>query len=934
MTAIQPYVRVRDLTSDLLVQVPLDGGGTVTAETSTILSWFFEPTVDAAAKCHLEVLAADPVGIAMIDAAGGANGIGPLMAYQLEFGLAGPTGPILWRKQVETPEHGIKPEGPTIIEEGDDAFIIYSVTGIDRILFSFGPQPASGHAGVAPSIALYALPGTIPQPPGTLAASGYFSFQKGIYRTIPGNSSWTNAVNRVAFQPVVDPVIDNLGLAGMDMNSDYIDKASQTFVNRVCGYFIPGDYAPYTSRGHFLSDSGDLPYSLYTTQYLADPGSYGTPNLQGTAATDRTITFGFVGKFPYLTFDFENIEADSHNANVPIISDITLKPTMDSLYRQASFVGGTSDTNLPIGANVIKGVTTNWQHAASATDWWNSLICYAISGTAIGNSGGAGGVYFDPHDGFLHLVGAAVVGVNDLAYDFTTNTLYAATDYGVFSHSADHATIDDNQPWAQVGSLRMQCKKIICLTGGVLLVLVKGSGSTFDGIYTFGAGSGSGTSTNLGYGGWNRAVQSSDILDFACTSISDIYYVTNNQSAYVSHNGVKFITPDGSAITALNTINGGTAVSLVAVLTAAGSAGLYGILPGANAMASIVSGGFVDYTGTPVLVSQVVAVPGGMTSINNVPSVCLLAATSAGVFWCNSATGGLWGPVSEQSGVADASLLWVCTGVTCTVLGRPMVRMSFGDTGTLFVSNSGGVYALDLLQASLDGGPAWMALARICNAALGGGNSFVDNTVGYLGVLAGFTPDGGVSIAGLPIPATNALALPINWTIERRLTELNDFTYRMVNYGFTGPNAGIMFGSLTEIQSNALVGSITASQQLYLIMFRFLGQSQYPTTTIEVKSAFSDTDSLLLTCRPLMMVNLNYVGTVINAAKNMTTHYAEFVNQGFYVQTYRMTGDTNPNVLVEATISNVLNQQKPDPTQMQRDLSYSIKNIQRFGVPH
>jgi hypothetical protein len=932
-TPLAPSLRIRDLSTD-----------TVVCQTSILLDWEIKWSLSRVTTYKVELQLGDVAALAIVDANGGPSGTGPALPYLGELILGGNV--VDCRFLLTTPQITISATGSLILA-GTDIFDLYSRTGVDRVTFH----------SVSVSDMLTAAPGTIPVvgSSGLILTGGTLPFQKGLFQTVPGRSSWAGQ-GELRMTPIIDPALKT-GLNGgpilldMDFNADMIDAGLDAIMAAVAGFYLPGDPAPMGTRGSWVADSSDA--SL---------------NLTGQT---RGIACGFWGAVSHLTFTntITTVPVDETTL-APALDPIEWDPNTDEMASQAEFIGGKSDHGLPAGGSISALTTILYHHPRTSTNWYDSLL---VAGVTTGGNGG-GGVFFTAQDGAWRPLSQSM-DVTDLAYDAVGHLLYAASLDGVFVGSDNPSTAAG--PWQQVGGLRLPVTKIVVpmpaltigpgggptsadtglylylqlpdgtlvpqdpsavanqfdlnlvyIPGGaysqVIVALVSGSGGGADGIYVNTTAS---ASAALGHAGWTQVVASSSIIDMGA-SLTTLYYADSNNPAYLqscSLAGVPFpahLTPSvyggNPAITGIDSQQDS---GYTYIRTAAGALGLFVVLPGGTGMGNAnPDGTLLDPNGDPVLVNRLCE-NRPRSTMNNGAVAPLFAMTDSGPFWSPSPLGGQWHSCTDQSAIGSATVSLFTMGAEQTVLSRQLTRLYAGGGNAIYQSNTGGIWWRNLLNDLLDLGPFWVELARQC-----GDIPYPDNLRSNLGTLGGFVPDSfGTTV---PVPNGNPRQLPPGYLWSRRLDEHSDFTYRLVNLGSSDPHNGIEFAELSELQTNALMGAITASERLALTHVRWLSNASTPQTRMALHSAFWTQEAKLRTTRPTHRITAQIVEKFTGADGTLRTLLN--LNTPLWVLEHTIRRGQNGDAESESLVSSVQHATPPTPDEYAKSLTTTLKNLKRY----
>ena len=873
-TPLAPFLRITDLRTD-----------TVVATTTALIDWQLHWALSEIGTYQIELPLGDPCTLAVMQANGGVDTYQGAAPYLCEFSLDGGTT-VDMRFMATTPEMTVSNSGSLILS-GNDLFDLYTHTGIDRVTFH----------GVNLSDMLNGLQGQIPTDGTNLINQGLFlPFQQGLFQTFPGRVSWAGQ-SRMVFTPICDSHIASLAL-DMDLNADKIADALDTVMKAAGGYYDSTDIAAIGTRQYWVADSSDAAL-----------------NVTGVTCG---IACGFFNNRGQV-LEFTNVVTDTvdETSIAPVIDPFVLDPNTDQMSAQASFIGGKSDHGLPDGGTITALQVINFNHAPTAVNWDASLL---IVGISTGGNGG-GGVFYYTQDGAYHPMSQAM-DVNDLVYIEHLGILYAATASGVYKHSADPL---DPQAWQLVGGLTLNCTKLIApesqTTERIIFTLVSGSGSGADGIYlTPEIGTGS---LQLGHDEWSQIVSSSNIIDFGGDQFLQYWADSNNAGI------VQGAVPGGSVI-GVPTHNGSNVIGfdyqpglgVTFIRTAAGAEGLYYIFPRSYAMRDAnADRSLVDDTGAPVLINKIVENRAGGTI--NGKQVALFACTDNGVYWTADPTGGNWNPCTGQSAIDDTTVNLLAVGNLQLALDRQMTRIYAAGKSSLFQSNTGGIWWRNNLNQLLDLGPFWTALAQQC-----GGTPYPDSDLVYIGDTTGAADE--ELAPTLAIPADNPRYLPPGWVWQRRLDEHNDFAYRLINFLSTDPHWGIEYAELNELQTNELMGAITAAERLALVHVRWLSDASISQTRATVQSGFWTTEAALRMLRPTDLAPLHVTETFVGMDNVSRQPVTISTNMSVLEHTIQRRQDTYDSADTTTVLSNVLHKQPLKESEIAQSLTTTLKNHARY----
>jgi hypothetical protein len=569
------------------------------------------------------------------------------------------------------------------------------------------------------------------------------------------------------------------------------------------------------------------------------------------------------------------------------------------MFTQASFQGGISSHGISTGTStsgtaateLYDGVVINMDRGGTQADTnWDT--CLPILATS------AGVYYHVPGSGYLTPLSQTMV-VRRVAWDPGARIIYAATDHGVlFLDLTKQVITKTPSTWSLLGGAGSLTAPVddIWLDGSILLArcggLTKKNGVGIDGIYRYPALTGDTSGAKQGFAGYSRIAHSGAPLAAGGTS-TNLYYVDKNKpdTVYLIQPGTTTAPKACTGILAGQTVVGiDTVGGSIYVRTTGGNAGLYTctigqtVLLNANADGTLKSN---DGAQVQIYRIQQYGPVGGTGASFQGEQVVAFAATDAGLFRTDQVGGGAWSSPNTASGLGDFAISFIMAGTVQTVLGRALTRIFAGAKRSFLISANSGDNWKDLLADKLDLGPFWYALAgQSITGSLGGpGGPWPDSTLGALGSTSGLATNatsvgsilgataqqassGNLSPAGatdtggtgtvLPVPTHNPRQLPSGWIWARRLDEQSQFTFRLVNLNSQAPYAGMQWSELSELQANADVGVITASEQIALVVWRWLYGASIPRIQLTLNSSITQTNAAARDLYPGDKVGVRY----------------------------------------------------------------------------
>lgn len=535
--------------------------------------------------------------------------------------------------------------------------------------------------------------------------------------------------------------------------------------------------------------------------------------------------------------------------------------------------------------------------------------------------------------------------------------------------------------FTKLGSLTRKVIKVmtsIDLDGTLrVFALVNGNGPGGDGLFTWpqfaddsnvDVGHGSDPDIDLaGVDGWSRFIAVDGIQDFTVyQGINMVYFIdprtnVNNQGAFVSW--IKGYNPAGGATQPgmtygrfhdfgraelLSFCHDGYSPNIF-LTTQGGSLYLYRIQAGTQTVTNANADKTMqDVDGLPVQVNRIIhygSMRHPVIQVNDY-KVALLACTDHGLFFSPNVNGGQWQQCNGQSGLNSVSLTWAAGGWGNIVVDRKIYRMITTDGKDFYQTNNGAMWWTVLTQGNLTLAPFWYGLYRRTinnspqNAFDGTDTSPIAYPTNAVTCLA-CSGDSGINFNPgdlIQIAQGDSYDLPGSWQWARRLDEHNDWTYRLINTGSNAPFFGTMFGSVSELQANLAVPSVTASEQLAQVTFRWLSEAAQLFVTIQVESQFTSTEAALRSLRPTQVVWLNYVGNITRMVQGshelipIGMAYVEYVNTPFFVLKHEMKYNGANGVFTVTQLATSLQTKTQSPDDLAADMQYALKNIKKFGL--
>lgn len=840
------------------------------ATSSMITAWAIGKKKSSPGTLKLGVAYGNAFANAVIQGFGGPTYTGPIKKYRVELSRNGfATPPCTWCWLESCSLHlGGADRG--ILIDSEDGFSGFSRTAIDHMTFDGAPlySVLSGD----PTQPGFQIPVTTdPTNPsgGTTIKGKYypaaFSGLRGLDKSISLAPSDRNPANLLRFgwsfnaanNPTTPAGFQNTAI-NADIWDDLVANALLAVLRAAAGKYDPTDRAPIGARAAYHVDIANL------AAYCGYVGGAPVMSLVDTLAAG--------------TYELTSSQALFDP------SKLVITPGTESMRAQAQFEGGASNHGLPDGST-ITGLECifPWQPGLTGNEGYlNLMVCSCKTGND------DGGVFFNLHDGVLRPLSQAF-DVQCLAYDGTARALVAGTEHGAFTWTQDPRGLTKLPTWAKLGKLSATILQL-CIPRANTIWALADEGNGKVSIFEYPAIGGE-DNTSLGFGGWSRIKQGGTIIAMA-GGYGNLYYVESTDPTTLllqqpDEPAQSVPIPQGAGVIGIDYLP--TLVGVVA-RTTAGSAGLYAFNLGSLSPINLnpggsnpKAGGLADAFGY-LIVNRVQQ--SGAPSLNG--SLCvLLAATDKGVYFASQkpgTTGFRWRPATAQSGVGDRNVTLVSASPTQTVCGHTFER-GYAASGTqLWVSNSGFLWLFDLLQAGLDKGAFWTALAGLCGQPIPG------NDVGAI-VSVGVDPDlasqnGAVGRTMLTLPANSPFNLKKNFVRARRLTARNDFTYRTVQVDSAAPYNAIEIQALAEITADDSRGAITAAEQLDLAEWRFLsGASRNPLTVPLEGMTYRTQEALLpaLTTGDMVDVSANQYQI---GPDGTYTQIVDWQQQAFYVLTY------------------------------------------------
>lgn len=878
-TPVSLKVRVLDLNTS---------GPSVLATSTNVLKSRIKNTIDAVGELEIGLPFDDPVTPFLIAACGGAGFNSTILPYGLEFSYDGGSSwdSAMWAEN-HTLDFSLNNLGIDLT--GNDISDGFNRIYIDHVTF----------VDVNSSDILYGDFGAIAVGDNALIKAGppWLPWQRGLLRSVPGRSSLAGK-QWLAFQGVMDSHLAGLNVTFDDVQ-DSVFRCVQTLMKALGGVYKPaGDTAPFGSRQHFTVD-----------------------------VKNRIIHAGYVGTTPKMTFVTQPSSGSSYALDETqfayITGDtLTVEPNLQDMRAQVAFIGGTSNHGLPDGAKITCVTCVNNQIPDNPIAWDSSLL---VIGCSTGNGGG--GLFYLVDKNFYPV--SQQVDINDLACDSSTNLVYAATDTGIIYGNVSSV----QQHFPTLGGLTASVATIHLAGTTITAVANSGSNGTgVNGVYVYPSISTDADNTDVGYAGWSR-VTLHDVVDAVYFDGADSTYGGTGTLFYIDSSAlstlIRHVVSGSQAqvqttnltyeITGFDVFSfaySGAAPRCV-IRTSGGSLGVSCITSSSLTVGAWSGLGLNDEFGA-LAVNKIIAYPPEW-SINGVP-VTFLASTDRGLYYCTDYTGNQWYPCSGQNGINEVSGSFVAAGTVQGLLGRNIVRLFVASDTALFVSSTGGIYFQEILSQPLDLGPAFYALAQQANA-----RPFPDNNVGGIAIDA--TSSGGVGggIGSLPtgpsapvdntdlennggagtivyISPSNPLSPALGLVFCRRVTETNDFTYRVIDVTCEAPYNAIEPSQLSEMAANAATDALTGSLELLVEHYRYLLICRQPKVTITLNSSFTTREAALRTLLPGDMVSVDFV---LTSGGTSSYTIVDLTQQNWYVWSKEMTTDGNGTVDVALTLVSV-----------------------------
>ena len=778
-------------------------GSPVGTSSHALLDAYVEDAPNTIGTMMAELSQADALVALIVASLGGPYGAGAIAPVIAELSLFG-DGAVDCRMLIEEYELTFGEKAGLKIE-GENLGAGYGLVGIDRVAFTDQTLP----------VALLAPAGTVPTGTGVISAQPTNPTRRGILDVIPG----ANPVFR--FTGSVHPAIARVRVT-VDVNSDRALRALRQVMSRVAGAVIPGDTAPLGERSTFYIDTSDASLNI--------------------AGVTQSIACGYASAAPFLTID--PASTDEATGLVPQRA-IPVKVSIKDLVAQTSYQGGASDHGIPQGSTVTRMRCINPDHDQTAINWDASLLLVSYRTPT-----GGGGLAFYPHDELLHPF-TQDLAVNDFAYDKPRNRLAIATEKGVLTKSAN--VLDKTQA-AVLGGLRLKIAKV-WTDGATVLAWADGNSGPGDGIYQAPPVAGDAAGATDGYAGWSCLQRGS----YAAVdgTAAHLYFVDKNTPHTVRRTSLDLAgaptigidTPDGSAVTSLTYV---PETSRLYVCTETGALGLCTLVDGGTQLlCANPDSSLVDASRTPLQVTGVTPFFDGSETIDDRP-VALFAHTDQGEWWSDRVQGGNWKTACGQNGLNNTPITMVAAGRRVTSLTVTQHRMYFSDGSEIWASYDGGESVEALRAKQLTTLPFVTELARQVN-----GGTYPDNNVAALGNVAPGADLGGSGTA-LAIPASNPHALAAGDIYARRRSEIGGYTARIYRTTTFVPWKSIDFGSLPDIGTTSLVGTLEASALLAYAEYRGLVQASRPRITTRVSGTFRTPTAKARRLRPTHMVALNF----------------------------------------------------------------------------
>jgi hypothetical protein len=714
---------------------------------------------------------------------------------------------------------------------------------------------------------------------GVIATGAILPAFQGIGATPIGGTSALESL--LGFTWIVDPAVATITL-DIDINRDTLDRITQAVTEHLGSLVDP-------QRAQYVIDSGDY----------------------GVAGGRQTVAVGPLGASPFLTFS----DFISSATTQPILVGTQVQPQTLQMCRSCSFLGGDTHHGMPDSGRITAVVTVNHTSGAATGDYRSGMPVLSLYGDRY-----HGGVFYDPGDNALHPMSQAM-GVVHLWYDEAAAgvpTLFASTDAGAYSHSADPT---DTKLWQRLGGMALKVLKIVSCPDIYALVEVPNSSTRvilkFDPI---------GGSTGYGFDGWDMIYSADGLFDFSVVAPGGILQAviyclaTAAPGTVLRHNVFHADTDPDLQIAIPHALDGGTPVGIgldplvtyasgASVLTGtyvrtdSGSAGLFYINGAgtnmANASPSTAPGsGLVDSSGAFVQVNQVIQhSPGIIQWDTGARPVAVLAATNRGLFTSSSLSGGPWLPTDGQSNLGDVGITHCASAPPRRWLNDQVLTRFYGVSDrALYKSHNGTVNWVDAFSAPLDAGPAYFALTQ---AATGLYPNNVSTSLSYGG-----------------------------YTVTRALNTLGEFVYAMVNPASVAPAGADRQAEITGISTPALVPEVPASQLLLDAMARFLAYTARPQLILDITSVFDDTADALRFLRPTHQVTVN--GTISSLLIGVSSTPITFVTYSglvCYVLEHRIDYDASVDATsctTQTKLGVLCLDDRTDPLKVTADLWYAV----------
>lgn len=892
MPALAAYAELVDLQSDVTI-----------ASTTLVETIEITRTVDAPGtlKCVFS-LSSSLLGLdaahsafitSLIAAWGGPTFRNPIKAYLLRVSQ---DGGLIFDSEMwlESGTISLDPTNSDITIEGQDIASGLTRSYRDRVRFT----------NTKAQQILYAAPGTIPVDKDALMRpGGTFFYQKGLLgpeiNGLPSPQCRTSlkGAHRIAFAGVCDPDIAGV-LVNIDSNTDSLANQLTALAR--------------AATGALALTNSTLPVGIHQ-HWVAD-------------VINRRVLLGYVGKTVAVTLgEYDQYTVDETAFAALTDEGFSIEPTNERVIAQFGGLGGADTHGLPDGVTITALQVVHTAHTSTAHDFDNSLLVVALS------SGQEGGGVFYLVDKTLYQMSQRM-DVLDLCYDANTDTLYAATNTGVMFSKVQYKA----KTWAQLGhtdkdkgTLSANISKVWSPASGVVYAVASGpqNGPGGNGLFRYPALGGDADNSFVGYMNWSRYVDTGTISDAAGTD-SFMYYIDDSSpfTVWLHQPGIPPKAIDTSLGETITALNYDPIYGQVFVLTQVGAIGLY-VLPLGSTGPMLLAD-----SGTPTLADDFGSLTVGrvLSYTNGAPinglTVALLAATDRGLWYSQSPAGGGWKPAAGQNGISDVSATLVAAGMPQTILGRVLTQVWVASTTTLYQSRTGGVYFQDVFAEALDEGPFFNGLAQENGAV-----PFPDSNVGALGTGAtGGVAVGSIVQVGTPVPPNNqALAdiggagtmYPVKNTdpyapgpaevYARRLTELNDTTYRYYDTTSLAPYTQILIQESPEITTDAARNAIVASTELAAVGRRVVQERKQQQVVVNAQSQYETTTAAMRFLKGGDLTHLNRVLTV-TAYDDTQVTVCNFANAPMYVLGYTSTM-TAGSAAVQLKVGNLMSYaQSPD----------------------